>query len=109
MTTTYVWTVTALSTMPTPTPDYVVMAQYSVTGTDGTNTVVTGGVSQFSVNPKQTDFVPYADLTEAIVLSWIQSEPNLVVNIQANLDGQIESIVYPPVSPKNTPLPWSNT
>ena len=105
----YLWTVTALSTMPTPTPDYVVMAQYSVTGTDGTNTVVTGGVSQFSVNPEQTDFVPYADLTEAIVLSWIQSEPNLVVNIQANLDGQIESIVYPPVTPVNTPLPWSNT
>jgi hypothetical protein len=104
----YLWKVTALSTMPTPTPDYVVLAQYQVTATDGTNTVVTSGISQFSVNPEQTDFVPYANLTEEIVLGWIQSEPNLVVNIQANLDGQIESIVYPPVTPQNTPLPWSN-
>jgi hypothetical protein len=108
MTTEYKWTVTALSTMPTPTPDYVVMAQYSVTATDGTNTVVTSGISQFSVNPEQTDFVPYTDLTEEIVLGWIKSEPNLVVNIQANLDGQIESIVNPPVTPQNTPLPWRN-
>ena len=105
----YLWTVTALSTMPTPTPEYVVLAQYTVTGTDGTITVETQGTSQFSVNPEQTDFVPYADLTEAIVLGWIQSEQNLVVNTQANLDGQIESIVNPPVTPQITPLPWSNT
>ena len=106
---TYQWTVTALSTMPTPTPEYVVLAQYTVTGTDGTITVETQGISQFSVNPEQTDFVPYADLTEEIVLGWIQSEQNLVVNTQANLDGQIDSILNPPVSPTNTPLPWSNT
>jgi hypothetical protein len=106
MTTTYVWTVTALSTMPKPTPDYVVSAQYTVTGIDGTITVSIQGTSQFAVSPDQTDFVPYANLTEAIVLGWIQEEPNLVVNIQANLDGQIESIVNPPVSPQITPLPW---
>ena len=105
---TYLWKVTALSTMPTPTPDYVVMAQYIVTGTDGTNTVSIQGLSQFEVNPEQKDFVPYAQLTEETVLGWIQSEPNLVINTQANLDGQIESIVNPPVSPQNTPLPWSN-
>ena len=105
---TYTWKVTALSTMPTPTPDYVVMAQYTVTGTDGTHTVSIQGLSQFVVNPDQKDFVPYAQLTEEIVLGWIQSEPNLVINTQANLDGQIESIVNPPVIPQNTPLPWSN-
>ena len=76
---TYQWTVTALSTMPTPTPEYVVLAQYTVTGTDGTITVETQGISQFSVNPEQTDFVPYADLTEEIVLGWIQSEQNYLM------------------------------
>jgi hypothetical protein len=103
---TYTWTVTALSTMPTPTPDYVVLAQYTVTGTDGTITVETQGTSQFSVIFFKKNYIPYADLTEEIVLGWIQSKQNLVVNTQANLDGQIDSIVNPPVSPQNTPLPW---
>ena len=108
---TYTWKVTALSTMPSPPApinEYVVMANYTVTGTNGTITVEISSISQFTIDTTSPTYVPYAQLTEEIVLGWIQSEPNLVINTQANLDGQIESIVNPPVSPQNTPLPWSN-
>ena len=102
MTTTYVWTVTALSTMPTPTPDYVVYAQYTVTGTDGTITVETQGTSQFTANPDQTDYVPYADLTEAEVIGWVQDSLGQDT-VEASLTAQIEAQKNPV---QKTGLPW---
>lgn len=104
--TTFVWTVTSMYTMPDPTPDYVVLANYNVVGTQGDIVASTQGSAQFSVNPEQVDYIPYADLTEAIVLGWIQSEQNVVVNTEANIQGQIDSVLNPPVTPQNTPLPW---
>lgn len=110
---TYVWTITSMSTLPSPPApvnEYVVLAQYTVTTSNGDTPPVTayiGGSAQFSVpTTENTDYTPYADLTEEQVLGWIQSEPNLVENIQANLDGQIASKVTPPIAPKITPLPW---
>ena len=102
----YLWTVTALSTMPTPTFEYVVYAQYTVTGTDGTNTASIDGNCQFTSN-QESVFIPYADLTEEIVLGWINESTDNQANYYANIDGQINSIVNPPVSPSNTALPWS--
>jgi hypothetical protein len=55
-----------------------------------------------------SEFIPYADLTEEIVLGWIQEElgENGIISITACIDGQIASQKNPPVSPENTPLPW---
>jgi hypothetical protein len=99
-----------LPSPPAPVDDYVVLAQYTVTASNGAKPPVTaeiGGSAQFTV-PTNEDgaYTPYADLTEEQVLSWIQSEPNLVINIQANLDGQISSQITPPITPEVTPLPW---
>jgi hypothetical protein len=108
----YVWKVTSLETLPTPIApidNCAVLAKYTVTATSDAKQPITvsfDGVSQFSM-PTGSDLTPYANLTEAQVLSWIQSEPNLVINIQANLDGQINSILNPPISPTETPLPWA--
>ena len=104
--TTYTWTVTSIYTMPDPIPDYVVLANYNVVGTQGDIVASTQGSAQFSVNPDQVDYIPYADLTETIVLDWIQAEQNLVLNMEANIQGQIDSILNPPVALQNTPLPW---
>ena len=111
---TYLWTITSMSTLPSPPApvnEYVVLAQYTVTASNGATPLVTaeiGGSAQFSVpTTENTDYTPYANLTEKQVLSWIQSEPNLVENTQANLDGQIQSQVTPPVSPTAQPLPWA--
>ena len=110
---TYLWTITSMSTLPSPPApvnEYVVLAQYTVTASNGATSPVIaeiGGSAQFTVPQTQnTDNTPYADLTEKQVLGWIQSEPNLVENTQANLDGQIQSQITPPITPAVTPLPW---
>ena len=111
---TYVWTITSMSTLPSPPApinECAVMAQYTVIASNGDTTPVTasiGGSAQFSIPPDADGLTPYADLTEEQVLSWIQSEPNLVENTQANLDGQIQSQITPPITPEVTPLPWAS-
>ena len=104
---TYTWTIEEMSTMPTPQPDFVVNVRWKLTGTDGANTASIDGYSAFSQEGES--FTPYADLTEAQVLGWVQDElgETGVSNYQANVDGQINSIVNPPVSPTVEPLPWS--
>ena len=88
--------------------DYVVIAAYDVTGVDGEFTSSLSNTAQFST-ASVSSFVPYADLTEEIVLGWIQSElgENGVLSITACIEGQIESQKNPPTSPEITPLPWA--
>ena len=107
---TYTWTITNLYTIDTATESgYVVNALYVVEGTDGTHSATCGGSQQFVVDPNKPDYIPYADLTNDLVVSWIQDDLGVdgVNNIYANIDGQINSIINPPVSPMNTPLPWA--
>ena len=103
----FTWTVTAMSTMSTPTPDYVVQASYTVDGTDGTYSGTISSIAQFSVSPDQTTYIPYADLTEEIVIGWIQAQPNTTISMEGCVQGQIDSQANPPAVPENTPLPWS--
>lgn len=107
---TYTWTITNLYTIDTASEaGYVVNALYVVEGTDGTNSASCQGSQQFVVDPAKPDYTPYEDLTNDLVVSWIQADLGTdgVNNIYANIDGQINSIVNPPVSPMNTPLPWA--
>jgi hypothetical protein len=62
--------------------------------------------AQFEVVQGDT-FIPYADLTNTIVIGWIENQlgEDGVNNIQACIDGMINSEINPPVSPQNTPLP----
>lgn len=102
--TTFTTTITAMYTLQTPDPDYVVNANWQVTGVDGDNIASTGGNTQFT-SQQGPDFIPYADLTEATVIGWIPA--NQIESAQFNVQGQIDSMINPPVSPANTPLPWS--
>jgi len=107
--TTYTWNVTALYTETIDgEQNYVVIANYEVVGVDGTYTASLSNIARFntaSVSP----FVPYQDLTEAIVIGWIQAElgPDGVSNLEACIQGQIDSQINPPSVPVNTPLPWA--
>lgn len=107
MANTYTWSIDSLRVMQTPEPDFVVIANWTLEGTDGTNVASVGGTSQFT-QVEGASFVPYADLTEAMVIGWVQEQlgPDGVAGYQANVDGQIESIVNPPVTPTTEPLPW---
>jgi len=104
MATTFTTTITSMYTLNTPEPDYVVNVLYEVTGVDGTNTASIGGNTTFSSEQMGT-FIPYASLTEAIVIGWIPESQ--ITSAQQCVQGQIDSLINPPVSPANTPLPWS--
>ena len=106
MTTTYTTTINAMYTVNTPDPDYVVNVIFTVSGTDGTHNAEIGGNVQFNSNQSEV-FIPYDQLTEQIVLGWINENTDNQANYYANIDGQIASQITPPVSPVNTPLPWA--
>jgi hypothetical protein len=107
--TTYTWAVTALYTETVGTEqDYVVIANYEVVGTDETYSASLSNIARFSTE-SVTPFIPYADLTEEIVIGWIQQDLGVdgVANLEACIQGQIDSQINPPVVPVNTPLPWA--
>ena len=104
---TYTWTIESMSVLQTPDPDFVVRANWLCSGTDGTYASKIGGMSAFTQQEGST-FVPYADLTETLVLEWVTAElgENGVTSAEGCVEGQINSIVTPPVSPTSEPLPW---
>lgn len=103
--TTFTTTIDRMYTLQTPDPDYVVNVLWTVTGVDGANTASIGGNTQFNSADQEGAFIPYASLTEATVIGWIPAQD--IANAQACVQGQIDSMITPPVSPENTPLPWS--
>jgi hypothetical protein len=106
--TTYIWTINAMYTVQQPDPDYVVNVVWTLTGVDGEYTAFIQGNTVFD-SQQANPFIPYNELTQEIVLGWVQS--NLgeqgIANYEANVQGQIDNQINPPVSPQNTPLPWS--
>ena len=104
--TTFTTTVTQMFTLPQEAgqTDVVVNVQYLVTGVDGTYTADIGFSQQFTIQQGEA-FTPYAQLTEAQVVGW--ADPQTISNMQACVQGQISSMINPPVSPSSQPLPWS--
>ena len=102
--TTYTTTITAMYTVPNPT-GYVVNVLFKVTGIDGTYTANIESQIQFTPEQNQAGFVPYDQLTQAEVIGWIP-ESN-IASAQECVQGQINSMITPPVSPTSQPLPWS--
>ena len=104
--TTFTTTVTQMYTLPQVEgqTDVVVNVNYLVSGVDGANTANIGFSQQFTIQQGEA-FTPYAQLTQAQVVGW--ADPQTVSNMQACVQGQINSMVNPPVSPSSQPLPWS--
>jgi hypothetical protein len=105
MATTFTTRITAMYTLQQPDPNYVVNALWEVTGVDGANTASIGGNTQFNSADQEGAFIPYASLTEAIVIGWIPESQ--IQSAQACVQGQLESLANPPVSPAAQPLPWA--
>ena len=107
--TTYTWAVTALYTETIAgEQDYVVIANYEVVGVDSTYSASLSNIARFSTE-SVSPFVPYDNLTNDIVIGWIQEGLGVdgVSNLEACIQGQIDSQINPPVTPQNTPLPWA--
>ena len=103
--TTFTTTINAMYTVQQPDPNYVVNVLWTVTGVDGDYNANIQGNTTFS-SQQSPDFIPYDQLTPQIVTGWIPEQD--ISNAQANVQGQINSMITPPVSPQNTPLPWAS-
>jgi len=104
MATTFTTRITAMYTLQQPDPNYVVNALWEVTGVNGTHTASIGGNTQFNSADQVGAFIPYDQLTEATVIGWIPE--SAITSAQQCVQGQLDSMANPPVSPENTPLPW---
>jgi len=86
--------------------DVVFTVHWTLNGTDGTyNGSVYGSVG-VTLDAGAT-FTPYADLTEAQVVGWVQAAlgEEQVASYEANVAQQIEDQINPPVV--TPPLPWA--
>jgi hypothetical protein len=86
--------------------DVVFSVHWTLNGTDGTyNGSVYGSVG-VTLDP-DAPFVPYASLTQAQVIGWVQDAlgEEQVASYEANVAQQIENQINPPVV--TPPLPWS--
>ena len=107
---TYTWTATSLIGYPVidGETDVVTRASYTVLADDGEGH--TADYSNFSLTPldPSVPFIPYADLTNDIIIGWVQYNigPELVASIEGSLAIQIERQVNPPPQPEVLPLPW---
>lgn len=55
--------------------------------------------------PHEASFTPYNEVTEAMVISWLESSLDCV-SIELNLDSQIDNYINPPLIAYN--LPWES-
>ena len=103
--TTFTITIERMYTMPTPEPNYVVNVLWKVTGVDGQYTAEIDGNTTFNSADQEGAFIPYDQLTPEIVTGWISQ--NQIDSAQACVQGQIDSMINPPVSPQVAALPWA--
>lgn len=113
MATTYTWTVNNLIGYPVldGQTDVVTTAFYTVTADDGAgHTASMSSIPQQIPLPKDRPWVPFADLTNDIVVGWIQDQLGAsgVDAIENSLDGQIANQINPPIAPQVLPLPWDS-
>ena len=104
----YTWKVTQLLTETIEgNENYVVIAHCETIGVDGEYSATVPNVIQFSTEDV-TVFIPYEDLTEEMVITWIKESlgEEGVLSIEASIQAQIEAQKNPPVTPQETPLPW---
>ena len=81
---------------------FVVTVHYIVTATDDTYTSSTYGTVSYTQEPGET-YIPYADLTEATVVGWVQTSLGKDT-VEASLQSQIEAQKHPVQA---AGVPWS--
>ena len=107
MSITYTWEVTSLNTKTEgDNSDAVVQTFWKKIGTDenGNRGIFNGATPFSSVNTD--DFVAFADLTEEIVLEWIQAKVvgEYEKHVNGSIQKQIDHLANPDV---RTQMPWA--
>ena len=110
MSITYSWQVTNMNTKNAGDLENAVIQIYWLkTGVDkdGIEGYCQGETTFNTANISPEEFVPYEDLTEEIVLGWIQNTINEAYH--AGIDEQIQSMIDDKKNPIMSPgLPWAN-
>jgi hypothetical protein len=98
--TTFNWTINQMERLTSD--GFVVTVHYNVSATDDTYQASTYGTTSYTQTEGET-YIPYADLTEAIVVGWVQ-EALGKDTVEASLQGQIDAQKNPV---QESGLPWS--
>ena len=109
MSITTTWVIEQMTCYPTyeSQTDVVFNVAWRVNATDGTFYATAYG-TQSVTYVAGSPYTPYADLTQAQVIGWVQTAmgPEQVASIEANLAKQIDNLINPPVV--TPPLPWKS-
>jgi myo-inositol-hexaphosphate 3-phosphohydrolase len=97
--TTYLWTIQTMNRLTSD--DFVVTVHYNVSATDGTYQASTYGTTSYTQEAGES-YVPYADLTEAIVVGWVQNTLGKDV-VEASLQSQLDALKAPV---QEAGVPW---
>jgi hypothetical protein len=107
---TYTWKVTSLKTKTeNNNQNAVVQTYWQKTGTDENNNTGTfSGATPFSTlnMPENYQFIPFEQLTEQVVLSWIQAV--VVGSYEEHVNNQIAKQIADKVTPvTEAQMPWA--
>lgn len=109
--TTYTWSIQQMSVMPVlDGQTYVVFsAQWNLLGEAQGASYNLSGFQNFTLAQGEV-FTPYDQLTEAQVIGWVKDTMGeaQVANLEASVQGSLNSLINPPVQPVIAPLPWTN-
>ena len=97
---TFTWSIPQMDRLTSD--GFVVTVHYFVSATDGTYNASTYGTVGYTQQPGET-YIPYADLTEAIVGGWVQNALGKDT-VEASLQGQINAQINPV---QESGIPWS--
>ena len=102
----YYWIIVQLDCKPEleGMQDYVVAVHWRYGIESGEIKTDIYGVQSFEV-AEGSEFIPYNELTEEIVIGWLESLD--IPTMQTNLAKQLEDIINPPII--YPPLPWLNS
>ena len=98
--TNFVWSIPQMDRLTSD--GYVVTVHYIVNATDDTYSASTYGTVGYTQEPGET-YIPYADLTEAIVVGWVQTSLGKDP-VEASLQSQIDLQKHPVQA---AGVPWS--
>lgn len=97
--TTYLWTISQLDRLTSD--GFVVVVHYNVSAVDGGYQASTYGTTSY-IQAEGETYTPYADLTEATVVGWVQETLGKDI-VEASLQSQIDALKNPV---QESGLPW---
>ena len=98
--TNYRWTISQMNRNTVD--NFVVTVHYNISATEGEHSASTYGTTSYTQEAGES-YVPYASLTEAVVVGWVQTSLGKDV-VEASLQSQIDALKAPV---QEAGVPWA--